>query len=305
MQGRDELRQEQKRFYVWLGLAATMHVAVLAAVVFVQLLYVRTHPPLKIVNVSLVSMPGHPGPEGGAKSLSSPAPAGEEKKEPEPVAVKKAPEPAPPPTQPKPEKKIPEPAAVKKIPEKPAPSKLPEPIPKKEAPVDERKNLQAALEQLKKKTDQKSTEQKNASGDGPTNLSSTLASLQKKVASTGSGTAYSGAGSGAGGGRYGSGGGGAFDPYKSAIAGIIQRNWFFSSQMVRSASGMEVYVSMLILPDGSVSQIRYDVKSTSEYLNNSVRVALKKSVPFPPLPREYGTKGIWVGFVFTPQGIGR
>ncbi|AOS84064.1 hypothetical protein BIU88_07880 [Chlorobaculum limnaeum] len=303
MQSRDELRQEERRLYTWIGIAAAAHVAVIAAVVAFQLLYVRMHPPLKIVSVSLVQMPGLPGPAGGPKSAEAPVAAVEKQPEnPEPAGAKKIAESPPP----QPAKKIPEPAAVKKIPEKPplkTPVKASEPTPKKQSAADERKNLQAALERLKTNTAARKTETGKTSASAPSNLSSTLASLQKKVAG-GGGPASFGSGSGAGGGRYGSGGGGAFDPYKAKIAGIIQNNWEFSSRMIRSTSGMEVYVSLLILPDGSVSQIRYDRKSSSEYLNNSVKNALARSVPFPALPREYGAKGMWVGFVFTPQGIG-
>lgn len=303
MQSRDELRLEERRFYVWLGVAAVAHLVLIASVIFFQLLYVRMHPPLKVVNVSLVSMPGRPGPAGGPKSLpAQPPPASETNAaKPELAAAKQVPEPQKPKPETKAPEKVPEPSTVKKIPEKsPVPDKAktkpqPEIASKKPAVSDERKNLQTALQNLKNKAE-----------SGPSNLSSTLAKLQKKVASEGGGgTAFSGSGSGAGGGRYGSGGGGAFDPYKAKIAGIIQGNWSFSRQMVRSATGMEVYVSLYIMPDGSVSQIRYDRKSTSQYLNSSVQRALEKSTPFPPLPKEYGAKGLWVGFVFTPEGIGQ
>jgi colicin import membrane protein len=314
MQSRDELKQDERRLYSWIGIAAAAHVLVIAAVVVLQLLYVRMHPPLKIISVSLMQMPGLPGPAGGPKSVE--APVADVEKQPEasePAGAKKVAEPPPPQpakkvaesAPPQPAKKISEPAAVKKIPEKPplkAPVKTPEPTPKKQSAADERKNLQAALERLKTNTAARKTETGKTSASAPSNLSSTLAGLQKKVAG-GGGPASFGSGSGAGGGRYGAGGGGAFDPYMTQIAGIIQNNWEFSSLMIRSTTGMEVYVSLLILPDGSVSQIRYDRKSSSEYLNNSVKVALAKSTPFPAPPRAGGSKGRWVGFVFTPEGI--
>ena len=302
MQSRDELKLEERRLYTWIGIAAAAHVAVIAAAVVLQLLYVRMHPPLKIVSVSLVQMPGLPGPAGAPKSAEAPVAAVEKQPEaPEPAGAKKVAEPPPP----QPAKKIPEPAAVKKIPEKaPAkvPVKAPEPAPKAVSTADERKNLQAALERLKTNTAARKTETGKTSASAPSNLSSTLAGLQKKVAG-GGGPASFGSGSGAGGGRYGAGGGGAFDPDMAQIVGIIQNNWEFSSLMIRSTKGMEVYVTLLILPDGSVSQIRYDRKSSSEYLNNSVKNALAKSIPFPPTPRAGGSKGRWVGFVFTPEGI--
>jgi colicin import membrane protein len=300
MQSRDESRLEQKRFYVWLGIAGAGHLALIVGVLFFQFLWIRQHPPLRVVNVSLVSMPGLSGPAGGPASIAAPPQPVIEKPS-EPVSSASAvPESAP---AKKPEKKIPEQVAVRKIPEKTLVREH-EPTPKKESAADERRNLQAALEKLRKNATNRKPETA-ARNVAPSGIGSALTSLQKKVASQGSGTGFSGSGSGAGGGRYGSGGGGAFDPYKAKIASIIQNNWSFSSQMVRSTTGMEVYVTLVILPDGSVSQILYDRKSSSEYLNNSVRIALGKSIPFPALPREYGSKGIMVGFVFTPEGIGR
>jgi colicin import membrane protein len=319
MQGRNDLKQELRRFYVWLGFAGAAHVALIAVVVVLQMLYVRMHPPMRIVNVSLVEMPGLPGPAGGPKSIETPPAAAMPPEKAEAPAVTKATKTPEPP--PQPVKKISEPVAVRKIPEK-NPVKLPEPVPKKESAAEEQKRLQATLEQLRKKErtaeeqkrlqtalDQlrkKTTAQQPSANTatGTTKPGNTPSNLKKTETTQGSGAAYSGSGSGAGGGRYGT-GGAAFDPYKAKIATRIQGNWDFSSRMVRSATGMEVYVSILIMPDGSVSEIRYDRKSSSEYLNTSVRNALSKSLPFPALPREYGSRGIWVGFVFTPEGIGR
>jgi colicin import membrane protein len=289
---KDEVRQERRKFSVWVGIAAAVHVAVIVAVVLLQIYFVFTHPPMKIVSVSLVSMPGIPGAAGGPKIAPQPAPSvAKEPSEPKPVAVRKVPEPQPP--QPK---KIPEPVVTKKVPQ-------PVPVPKKETQVDLEKlrqqNLQSTLEQLKKKT----TTQKPASNAG--NMNNTLANLQKKVAAQGGGgPASSGFGSGGGGGRAGK-GGGAFDPYQARIAGIIEGNWFFSRQLVRNAPGLEVYVEINILPDGSLGEFRFDRKSSSEYLNNAAKNAIMKSVPFPQVPKEYGPRGVRVGFAFTPEGLAR
>jgi colicin import membrane protein len=262
---RDQLKQERNRFTVWVGVAAAAHVAVVAMVILLQIYWEHLHPPLKVVSVSLVTLPGAPGPVGGP-AASEPAPAPET-----PKAKPVEPE---------------------------APKKVPEPEPKgKTVPAEKAKNekqsLDEALAKLKKKTE---------SAPSGSNIANALANLQKKVASQGSGPAH-GSGSGGGGGLYGT-GGGASDPYKSKIAGIIQDNWTFSQQLVRSANGMEVYVAINILPDGTIAQIRYDRRAPSEYLNNSVKTALQKSSPLPPIPREYGMKSIWVGFVFTPEGVG-
>jgi colicin import membrane protein len=271
----EDFKRDRKQFTVWLGIAAAAHVALVVAAVLLQLYYLHTHPPLKIVSVSLVALPGTPGPAGGPSSSAPPAP---------PSPAPKAPKPAPK----APEPKAPEPPAVKKIPVAPVPKKaVPEP-----APRNEQQNLDAALAKFRKDTQQR---------PAPSGIGNALANLQKRVASEGRGPA-TGSGTGGGGGLYGT-GGGAVDPYKSKIAGIIQDNWLFSTQLIRSTKGMEVYVAISILPDGTISQIRYDRRAPSEYLNNSVKEALKKSSPLPPPPREYGRKPLWVGFVFTPEGI--
>ena len=275
MSTRDQLKREQRQFAAWVAVAAAAHAAVVVFAVLLQLYYIRTHPPLKIVSVSLVSLPGTPGPAGGP-SVSAPSP-------------KPAPEsPAP---------KAPEPPAPKKVvPPAPKPVPAPEPV-KKAVPAEDAKVVQRRLDEtfakLKQKTETRQQE--------PSGVSNAIANLQKKVASQGSGQAQ-GSGSGGGGGLYGP-GGGASDPYKSKITGIIQNNWSFSQQLLRNAKGMEVYVAINILPDGTISQIRYDRKAPSEYLNNSVKAALQKSSPLPPLPGEYGRRAIWVGFVFTPEGV--
>ncbi|NTU52210.1 MAG: cell envelope integrity protein TolA [Chlorobiaceae bacterium] len=288
---RVDYMREQRWFYLWLGVAAAAHVALLAALLFLQFLDLRQHPPLQVVQVSLISIPGSQGVESEPKARSTPASTAPEKKVTDltPVALKKAVEPL----ALKQATSTPE-AQTKKIqPATKTPVKLPEPTLKSDTALNERKNLQASLDNLRKKVADRTPEVISE----PSNLGTTLANLQKKVASAVTGTAFSGNQPGIGGAK-------TFDPYKAEIAGIIQSNWAFSSWMIRNSFGMEVYVSIFVLSDGTVTQIRYERQSTSEYLNNSVRVALDKSVPFPPFPREYGSNGLWIHFIFTPEGIG-
>ena len=301
MSTRDELKREQRRFSVWVGIAAVAHAALVAFAVFMQLYYIRTHPPVKIVTVSLVSLPSAPGPSGGVKSVENSAPAVETPAKSEPNLKPSPPEKA------VASKKIPEPVVAAKPPapaRKEVPVKTEQPI-KKEVPIDEAKQrkqkLDAALEQLQKST----AAQKPTSVQKPTStVSNALANLQKKVASEGSRGSSSGAGSPGGTGHYGA-GGGASDPYTVKIAGIIQQNWSFSQPLVRTTQGMEVYVEISIQPNGSIAQVRYDRKSSSEYLNNSVKQALQKSDPLPQPPSTDGAQGRRIKFVFTPEGIAK
>jgi colicin import membrane protein len=278
MARKEDLKREQRRFAAWLGIATAAHVAVVAVAILLQLYHLRNRPPVKIVSVSLVTLPGPPGPVGGGPGM---VPASEAAPEvPAPSPAPKTSEPFAPPAP----KQAPVPVAAKKT------------VPAEDASAAKRR-LDDALSKLKQSSDSRQQSRGQQQNQG---MSTALSTLQKKVASQGSGPAH-GSGSGGGGGLYGP-GGGASDPYKSKIAGIINDNWQFSNLLLRNAKGMEVYVAINILPDGTIAQIRYDRKAPSEYLNNTVKVALQKS-KLPPIPREYGARPIWVGFVFGPEGV--
>ncbi len=284
---REDLRQDQRRFAVWVGVAAAAHFGVLLLAVALQLFYLRTHPPEKIVEVSLVALPGVPGAAGGPPAIQHPAPSLPPAPAPKAQEVTKVPEP----------KKIPEP---KTVPQPVRPSKtVPEKVVQTRTDKD-KANISDAVSRLRQQVQKKEEAQA---------LSNSIADLRKKTAAQARGAAggngpagSTGSGSGGGGNLYGK-GGGAVDPYKSRIAGIITGNWSFSQPYIRNAPGMKVYAAICIMPNGTISQIRFDRKSSSEYLNNSVKIALQRSSPLPALPREYGAGPHWVGFVFTPEGI--
>lgn len=286
----EELRIERRRFSFWLAVMAGLHLSLLLWAATYQHFFGGKQRSLNIVNVSLVALPG----SGGSQPPGSDGESGPKVPPQElPVAADKraeipaeAPVPKP---KPLPEKKNEVEPSKQKVPEKPAPA----------APTRQQ-DLDNAFAKLRK-----SVESRPAASGRQENLGSALARLQQKVASqggrgSGSGSDAGGA-SGSGTGR--GGGGGTADPYKVKIAGIIQRNWEFSSQMLRNSYGMEVYVHIFVLPDGTIRDITYDKRAPSAYLNNSVKRALEKSSPLPPLPGGYSSEGVSIGFVFTPEGV--
>jgi len=299
MKRSQEFRIEKKRFSFWLAVAAGMHLLVLLSALAYQYFLGSSPNPPKIVNVSLVSLPGpggsslpaEDGESGQASAETLPAefpdvpPEAAKSVESEQAPVKKA---------------VSEPVKVK-IPEKPVrekPAVKSEPVMKT---PEKQVNLGKALEKLRQSVDRKAAASGSAKQD---NLGSALARLQQKVSSQGSGKGTGGGGGGsAAGSGTGRGGGGTADPYKVRIASIIQKNWEFSSQMLQSSYGMEVYVHIFVLSDGTIRDITYDRRAPSAYLNNSVKRALEQSSPLPPLPSDYGSGGISIGFVFTPEGI--
>ncbi|MWV53992.1 energy transducer TonB [Chlorobium phaeovibrioides] len=267
---------QDKTFSFWLAVAAGIHVVVLFGLVGLQSLNrVQSFKP-RVVSVSLLSLPG----TGGSSEKAGKKVPAAAKPAPRKPAAKKVPEPAPAP--------VPKPKAAKKVPVEPA--SKPKPVkPKKEDA------LASALDRLKKGVEQK----KSPSADD--NLKSALSRLKAGAATSASGTGGEAAGSGTKG--AGSGTGGLADPYKAAVAGIIQENWEFSGSLLRNTSGMEVYVRIRVQANGTIAQIVFDQRSPSEYLNNSVKKALEKSSPLPQFPPEYGSPQEWIGFVFTPSGI--
>jgi colicin import membrane protein len=266
--GRNPLRTDRK-FYLWLATAAGMHFFVLFLSVLLLMWDAGRHMRTRVVNVTFVSLPGSGGPAGGAM-----APVREQAADNAATEQKPA-------QDTRPVEQVAEPTR-KKVPEEP----------RKTTPTD----LSRAMERLKQDVGSKEPA-------SPSSINKTLSALRDKVNAQVSAGSGQGGGSGRGGAGMGSGSGGSADPYKAQLAMIIQENWEFSKHMMRSSYGMEVYVRINILPDGTIREIVYDRRARSEYLNMSVKKALEKSSPLPGLPKGQGNPDLWIGFVFTPEGI--
>jgi colicin import membrane protein len=275
-----KLMTAEKKFLLWLATAAFLHAFVLFLLLYLQIWDSGWHVKPKIVTVSLVSLPG----SGGA-GMHSESPGANS---PPPVAEKAVKEAVP-------EKS--EPVAPKQVPVEPLKPKV----------VDKPVDINMALERLKQKVAEKTPPLSHPSASST--LNKALTDLQQKVKINGrqAATASSAGQSGSNGGRSsvgkGSGSGGTADPYKAAIAEIIQQNWSFNNQLLKNGYGMSVYVRINIFADGTIRQIVFDKRAPSEYLNNSVKKALEKSSPLPVLPKDAAPRDVWIGFVFTPEGI--
>jgi colicin import membrane protein len=280
----------EKTFYFWLTIAAILHLVVFSVSLFLQILDARRQVEPKIVSITLVSLPTE-------ESVSA--------IEVKPSATKAGLPPAAPVSLPLPAEK-----RVKAVSSTPLPAKLkavtralPE---KKPVPTSAKKqDLARALERLKEVVGNKA---QPPQPPGST-VKTALAELEKRVNSEKALAVSGGSGERAGvssgnsvaGKEYG--GSGASLAYKKRIAAIIQDNWDLANPLLKNSFGMSVAVRITILSDGSIGQILFVKKSLSEYLNNSVKKALEKSSPLPPLPRGEGAQGVWVAFVFTPEGI--
>ena len=314
-----QAHSSEKMFYLWLAVAGILHVAFLGASLFLQTLTLHKQANPRVVSISLVSlpMPDHlqatSTPPFAQVSGSSEA---QERRHPESmrkvlkrslpnkivVAEKKVQEPNPSIQSVK--KKVP----VLLVKEPPLKSSLPVRIEAQQPPApkaSEREQLSSALERLKISVANKKGQQQQATSNSTVNKA--LADLAQKVNSQvapdiKTGGAEKG-GSSAGSGPGKESGSWASVAYKAKIASIIQKNWELANPLLKSSSGMKVSVRIHILSDGSISEIVFVKKSMSAYLNNSVKRALEKSSPLPLLPKEETFRGVWVAFVFTPEGI--
>ncbi|ASQ90809.1 hypothetical protein CHL67_07650 [Prosthecochloris sp. GSB1] len=285
---------EERRLATAFTVSVLLHLFVAALGLFGQYFAGLKRLEPKILDVSLVTLPGPGSPaseeRGGGPSpvvdevpAEVPEPVDEPVNEPQKPEKPTMPEPLPEP----PQKKDAVKEAVKKVPEKPLDTK-PEPKPKS---PDER------VKELEKSVGQRQ----------PSELERTLARLQEQVKKGPPSDLYKRSGPGGIGGGRGEGAYGApltpYEQYLVSIATIIQRNWTFTPQLIRETSAVEAYVAMTIQPGGSISNVTFDRRSVSEYFDDTVLKAIERSSPLPPIPADVGSGAMRIGLVFTPRGI--
>ncbi len=274
MNNRDERKANKRRFLTALTISVFLHVLLVTVSLYLQYLTGVKRPQLRVIDVSLVTLPGPGSPEKADMSAVEPVVP-----EPEPL-----PEPPveQPPVEPEPEKK---PEPVKKVPKK---------VP------DQQKRAEKKTVKEKPKESKQNVPQKQ-----PTDFERTLERLRQKVQQGPPSDLYRRSGPG----RFGQGEGeygapmGPYERYLVEVVTIIRRNWSFTPQLIGQKGDIKAYLALTIEPGGAISNIRLDRGSISGYFNDTVVKAVQKSSPLPPVPEEVGRKALRIGLVFTPQGI--
>ncbi|MBC8523838.1 MAG: TonB family protein [Chlorobium phaeobacteroides] len=279
MNNRDERNTQTHRFFTVFAVSVLLHVLLVAGSIYLQYVAGLNRSRLSTIEVSLVTLPGPGSPESVDMSDAMPLPP-----EPEPVQEPEAPQPevveTPPPPA-KPEKRK-------------VDNTVPEKIVRKS--VQEKKS---SVEERLKKLEQQVEEAQ------PSDFERQLALLQQKVSKGPPSDRNTRTGPG----RFGPGDGeyGApmspYERYVVAIQTIIRQNWSFTPQLVGEMGAVKAYVAMTIQPGGTVSDITFDRKSSSQYFDDTVLKAIKKSSPLPPVPGDVSGNALIVRFAFTPQGI--
>jgi colicin import membrane protein len=284
-----DMADEGRSNTVMFGVSALVHLLVFLAIIFGPGAGYKRRAFLPAINVSLVGMPG-----GGPAPAPAAAPA------PEPPAAAAVPAPAPEPAAP---------AAVPVPPKAPEVSVAPPP---KEAPVKKAlKDKTIDRQKVAREPVHKPAAPQAKPAPTPAKTSSVdsaIDALRKKVASqekAGSGTGSgAGAGSGAGGGA-GQGGGGydRLTNYMMDVALEIERNWAFPEYLAGASQDLESIVVFRVLPNGEITDIRFDHKSGNRFLDESAYKAVVKSSPVKPHPEGIHERSVELGLRFTPAGV--
>jgi colicin import membrane protein len=184
---------------------------------------------------------------------------------------------------------------IAKEPEVSKPVPIPKRTPEKSVKEDSSKELDLAMERLKKKVQQdKSLESKLNSIEkkvqGQQGLDKALTRLENKRQSSGkggSGTAPTGSGfiaSSQPGGQEGA--GIQLQLYHASLRSQIKRNWGLPEELMKRQD-ISAEIQIRISRNGHIEETRFLRKSGVEAFDQEVVRTLKKSDPLPPLPEGY------------------
>lgn len=90
--------------------------------------------------------------------------------------------------------------------------------------------------------------------------------------------------------------------YMFELEFLIRKNWALSEQLAGNKENLLSSIMVEIKPSGEIKDIWFEKKSGNSYFDESVRKAILKSDPLPPLPDGYD-KPYTLGMTFTPEGL--
>lgn len=164
----------------------------------------------------------------------------------------------------------------------------------KKAKVQPEKDIDKALDQLKKKvTKEKTKKDPGVKGENTEakHLEKALARARQRVDSG----AY-----GVGGGGGGGGADSRMARYYTAVWQKIRSNWTLPSEW--SDKKMEAVVIISLLPNGAITSIRFEKRSGFPAFDQSVLWAVERSNPLPAMPAGMSTGVMEIGVRFRPEG---
>jgi colicin import membrane protein len=194
----------------------------------------------------------------------------------------------------------------------PKPVSIPKSIPEKPIPIQvQSKNLDQALEQLRKKVQQEKSLDKTINRlenkvKDEQNLEKALSQIEKKKqSSTGAGE---GTGSGGSGNITSTAPGGQDSLgiqnqlYYASLISRINKNWSLPEGLLKGKDVSAVII-IQISRNGKIEDARFEKKSGIEAFDQEVLRAIKKSDPLPPFPEGFPKNIFDVGLTFSRKGL--
>ncbi len=83
----------------------------------------------------------------------------------------------------------------------------------------------------------------------------------------------------------------------------IEKNWRLPPQIKGDPSNLLVIMGIKIMPDGEIRESWFDRRSGNQYFDDSVKKAILKSNPLPPLPEGFDQPFLITGLRVTPSGV--
>ena len=185
-----------------------------------------------------------------------------------------------------------------------------------------RKNLQEALEDIRRKVALEDIQKRVARREGTERRTkeeqSSLSASQGSIVSSskdsavpiGSGT---GTGTGLGSGGFSAGGlpGGSprgsslleakLNDYYSLIWAKIKKEWTLPENLPKGKIDLEAIIVVIIEKDGRVTKSWFEKKSGNALYDQMAMRAIKKAEPFPPIPKEFSDETFEIGIRFHPD----
>jgi TonB family protein len=302
---RQEAGKKDETFFRMTALSVAAHCVVIVVIVLVSNIGWSRPLPMEVIPVDLVNLPvGEGSAPGEVKEKPATAPKPDRLAAPEPPApppskkakpVKaEAPKPAP--------KEVAEPEAEPEPAEStvlPNPEAAP-PLPKaKKSAKKTSYNAEKALHEVIRDIE------KNVDAEQPDTVKGAIADMRRRLGAGETAAVETGVKSDGGG--YGGAGGLGKTPslqvmqlYNIQLQMHVHKNWSCPDQFIGTGEKPSARMMLTITRDGGIRDSMFDQRSGNPYFDDSVRRAVEKANPVPPIPKDWEGDTYTVVINFTP-----
>ena len=89
--------------------------------------------------------------------------------------------------------------------------------------------------------------------------------------------------------------------YYSLIWAKIKESWIIPENLLKETVDLEAIIIIIIERDGSIRRMWFDKKSNDSIYDQTAMRAIMKAEPLPPIPKEFTGNSLEVGIRFIPE----